>query len=958
MNRIAKKSVKSVPVVPVLPRCDEPFLTNLRKCSGDSKKGPGHLMTLKCVTFVNKEEGTSCPAIIKMKLHSYEPPIAYFQNRIEVVGPPRNRQLDFRVHGDNCRHAGDNDAIRRFYEENMCPDQRGIMIRSYGYQPANAANLEANVEADVEANAMNVQDNVQANAANVQANVPALNVANNEQLDIPLTEQEAAILSVNLENFQQDDMLNISFADECDAAGVQQQTEPQTVLQVFEANGDLTELPLNDFLNEYNKLIEKNNELVKTNNELVKTNNELTDKFKTEQEDRVRIQNERDSAIKERDELSQTVAELKTKLKEFSDNESFGSLSIDPVQQNTLTPLASPNPPNPSPVLDAWNPACPSSFESPSKKFRPGTERYLNLLQLVLNNSKEKISLPSIEGDCVLPKNCSNERSYIDSLMKLSLLETMESFEELQIEKLGSVEVRKAIYDFESKFTTLDCFSSLTKIREGDLLEVDGLEQTKSFAIVIKNFEIQTQTQTQIKLAYIDCDHKLVYGSTFNINLSKIKIRLEPFIRTFESLEKFKKSPMLQQFLRPKLVKPDSNSKASTSRLNQEQLKAVATARKLMDESGPGLMCVQGPPGTGKTEAIVSVIVSLLENNPRHKILVCTMSNKATDLIAGRLIESKKLDKKFAIARVGDPEKINSRVMKNLEGNADSASVCLTTFGSVYKADRYRPYSLVIVDEASMATEPELVAAISRALANKLLLIGDHKQLPPLVRSQKARDAGLQVSFFERVVENNPSAICLTVQYRMVSEICHFPSQQFYGGKLLPAGLCHNESHPLLPYMVFSLKSDQIRSNNKSLENEKEAVLVSNLAKACRGLSKDFSICVISPYKGQVELIKKSIQKEDDILVATGDSVQGREFDVTILSFVRSEKGLGFLDAKRLNVLLTRAKKTTLIVLDSEHLTKFDLFEKLMKDADNRGLSATIDPTLIVADLTPFVTKD
>lgn len=326
-----------------------------------------------------------------------------------------------------------------------------------------------------------------------------------------------------------------------------------------------------------------------------------------------------------------------------------------------------------------------------------------------------------------------------------------------------------------------------------------------------------------------------------------------------------------------------------------------------------------------------------------------------------------------------------------------NANVVLTTISGVGARVLSAPststlFDVVVVDEAAQALEATIWLPFLRA--QKAVLAGDPWQLAGTVKCDEAERDGLKRSILDRVFESDNLKKCvtmLTVQYRMNEIICGWSSGEFYGG-LLEAdksvadrvlmdtekwkGQEDNEDEIGASYGVVVIdtsggdceeeggseeKGDDRGDGEKewgfgSYRNEGEAAIVQRVIRELmkHGLEcKD--IGVISPYAGQVSLLRKYLgnEYEGGMEIATVDSFQGREKEVICISLVRSNEGgdIGFLaDARRLNVAMTRAKSLLVIVCDSETVCTNEVMERVVSYAETRGLyrSAVVEFTDIV----------
>ncbi|WP_297066373.1 IGHMBP2 family helicase [Thermococcus sp.] len=313
-----------------------------------------------------------------------------------------------------------------------------------------------------------------------------------------------------------------------------------------------------------------------------------------------------------------------------------------------------------------------------------------------------------------------------------------------------------------------------------------------------------------------------------------------------------------------------------------------------------------------------------------------------------------------------DARKLEERIAREIIMKAD---VVLTTNASAgLDVVDYGSYDVAIIDEATQATIPSVLIPINRA--KRFVLAGDHKQLPPTILSEKARE--LSKTLFEGLIERYPwKSEMLTVQYRMNERLMEFPSREFYGGKVkadesvrnitlagLGIGIPRENdrwSDVLRPenVLVFidtsSLENrfERRRRGSESRENPLEAHLVRETVERLLKLGvKPEWIGVITPYDDQRDLISSLLPEE--IEVKTVDGYQGREKEVIVLSFVRSNrKGqLGFLeDLRRLNVSLTRAKRKLILVGDSSTLSVHPTYKRLIEFVKER--ETVVDATAL-----------
>lgn len=289
----------------------------------------------------------------------------------------------------------------------------------------------------------------------------------------------------------------------------------------------------------------------------------------------------------------------------------------------------------------------------------------------------------------------------------------------------------------------------------------------------------------------------------------------------------------------------------------------------------------------------------------------------------------------------------------------DSDVVCTTNSTAGSSLLESWTFDVVAIDEATQATEPSCLIPINKA--SRVIMAGDHKQLPPTILAEEAKNE-LQLTAFEKLVSRKGDSITemLITQYRMNDEIMHFSDRNFYDGKLQAdssvanhtlAGLLpdnytideaepswfHEALDPGRPVSFLDTENVEARERQRpgstSRENPTEAKIVSRLADWLIDYLPAKDIGVISPYDDQIDLLNSRID-EENLEIKTVDGFQGREKEVIIISLVRSNDGneLGFLtDVRRLNVSLTRARRKLIMVGDSGTLSSHETYEKLIK---------------------------
>ncbi len=307
-------------------------------------------------------------------------------------------------------------------------------------------------------------------------------------------------------------------------------------------------------------------------------------------------------------------------------------------------------------------------------------------------------------------------------------------------------------------------------------------------------------------------------------------------------------------------------------------------------------------------------------------------------------------------------EEIRERELEIIHRVLRSSDVVLGTnssFGMDFMEDMR--FDVLVMDEATQSTEPSCY--IPMVLAERWIMAGDHRQLPPTVLSLEAKDI-LDKTLFERLIESHPHvSALLRIQYRMNEKIMEFPSRTFYNGLLLAHESVRNRTLAGLGYENLPLNSkwkdvldpreplilvdtskiegrrERQRRGSTSFENPLEARIVGELIDGLlkMGIPEDW-IGVITPYDDQVNLLDEILPK--GIKVSTVDGFQGREKEIIVVSFVRSNsKGdLGFLeDLRRLNVSITRARSKLVLIGDFSTLGRHPVYSSLRKYCKERG---------------------
>ncbi|MEF8780852.1 MAG: AAA domain-containing protein [Haloferacaceae archaeon] len=359
---------------------------------------------------------------------------------------------------------------------------------------------------------------------------------------------------------------------------------------------------------------------------------------------------------------------------------------------------------------------------------------------------------------------------------------------------------------------------------------------------------------------------------------------------------------------------------------------------------------IHGPPGTGKTYTIAEIVNALVADGQR--VLLSAFTNRAVDNAlealrersAGRTDDAAGGALGGEIVRVGTETGVRGD-MQDLRlvrrGDPDDRAATLreasvvaaTTAACGSRALREETFDVAIVDEASQLTEPGTLAAINRA--DRFVLVGDHEQLPPVVRAEN----GLRTSLFERLVEEHPDAsVMLDRQYRMAQRIQAFSSTEFYDGALRPAngtvasqsigdlGVDPADLPASLDGIVTFLASDGRQEGNA---NPREAEQVARIVRAYREAGVDADdVGVIAPFRAQVAEIDARV----DATVDTVDRFQGSSEEVIVVSLVATGELEGplFEDHRRVNVALTRARKALTLVGDPDALRGEPFYRRLL----------------------------
>ena len=450
--------------------------------------------------------------------------------------------------------------------------------------------------------------------------------------------------------------------------------------------------------------------------------------------------------------------------------------------------------------------------------------------------------------------------------------------------------------------------------------------------------------------------------------------------------------------------------------LNKTQEEAVNKVLRAKD-----VAIVHGPPGTGKTTTLVEAIYETLRRE--NQVLVCAQSNMAVDWISEKLV-----DRGVPVLRIGNPSRVNDKMLsftyerrfeahpdyellwairkairelrahrkrgdekyhQKMERLRDRANeleirinqqlfgearvIACTLVGSANRLLDGQKFGTLFIDEAAQALEAACWIPIRRC--SRVVLAGDHCQLPPTVKSIAALKAGLGKTLMERIVENKPEVVTLLqVQYRMNEEIMRFSSDWFYGNRVESAPEVKYRSildldvpmewktlpQPLPEWRGADTPSQDVQDvqgndlppfreglgEGLSYINKAEAQLTLQTLQdyferigKTRILNERLDVGVISPYRAQVQYMRSLLKKQEYfkpfrslISINTVDGFQGQERDIILISLVRSndEGQIGFLrDLRRMNVAITRARMKLIILGDVQTMTRHPFYRKL-----------------------------
>lgn len=428
------------------------------------------------------------------------------------------------------------------------------------------------------------------------------------------------------------------------------------------------------------------------------------------------------------------------------------------------------------------------------------------------------------------------------------------------------------------------------------------------------------------------------------------------------------------------------------------------------------LAIVHGPPGTGKTTTLVQAIKAMIKQD-NQQILVLAPSNTAVDLLSEKLS-----DEGLNVLRVGNPARVSERLLsltldykmtehshmkeikrlkkqasafmdmahkykrhfgkaerdqrkalfaeaRNIMKDVDKSEqyiindlvakahvITATLVGANHYTVRNLKFKTVVIDEAGQALEPACWIPILKA--QKVVLAGDHCQLPPTVKSAEAAKNGLATTLLEKCVALHPEAVVLLEeQYRMNEMIMGYSSSTFYEDRLkahasVARHLLFSNDNPLLFVDTAGCGFDEKTEQTSTYNPEEAAFLFRHLTQLVSALDSHYkpenfpSIAIISPYKQQIDTLKEQFLSTPalqgyghKIAINTIDSFQGQERDIVYISMTRSnpDSRIGFLsDIRRMNVAMTRARKKLVVIGDSATLSQFPFYSNFISWVQDR----------------------
>ncbi len=523
---------------------------------------------------------------------------------------------------------------------------------------------------------------------------------------------------------------------------------------------------------------------------------------------------------------------------------------------------------------------------------------------------------------------------------------------------------------------TIECFFAGEQPVKGVLLNLDG--KVGEFRLFAPDFPDWIEDNgVGIKLAPDQRTTLLMKTALQNLPQQK------------EMFALFEKLHTTTAAISEKIINEEHNIAFKNKHLNDSQQKAVKAITQNKE-----LLIVHGPPGTGKTTTLIEAIVQLIK--AEEKILVSAPSNTAVDNIAKGLIEQG-----LKVLRIGNMSKVDEQIFAHTpEGKLSNSNQQKDIKALKIRAEEFRKMALkykrsfgkaereqrnllfkevkdirteikklqqyneeklyaeadvilgtpiglcdskikkitfqtLVIDEAGQCIEP--LAWCIFPLAEKIVLAGDHLQLPPTVLSQEASQLGFNKSILEISIDNISNVFLLNTQYRMREAIAGFSSAYFYEGLLQTATYLNNTGkHIHFIDTAGTGHNEEKGKDGHSLQNEGELQIVQKILE--REQLDISQTAFISPYAGQVAIAKEMLP--NGMRISTIDSFQGQEKENIILSLVRSndENEIGFLkDYRRMNVAITRAKEKLFVIGDSATIAADKFYDAFLSYVEANG---------------------
>ena len=620
------------------------------------------------------------------------------------------------------------------------------------------------------------------------------------------------------------------------------------------------------------------------------------------------------------------------------------------------------------------------------------------LLQLEYQTEKEAFRKQTEEmglqrkvkrGDAWFPLKMG--KSYYNSLNQL-VVEVFRQGEDDEIEH--NFEFGRPVAFFTSSASTTSPTSptsqtSSTRIKyfpfTGTVSYVDGDRMVVAVPDNGQLIDVQGAEQVGIQLFFDETSYKTMFDALDRVIRAKGRLGyLRDLFYSRQKAETFSFAPLHFPYL---------------NRTQEEAVNKVLWAKDVA--------VVHGPPGTGKTTTLVEAIYETLRRE--NQVLVCAQSNMAVDWISEKLV-----DRGVNVLRIGNPTRVNDKMLsftyeRRFEDHPDYAQlwairkairelrahrkrgddkyhqklerlkerateleirinaqlfgearvIACTLVGSAHRLLERQKFGTLFIDEAAQALEAACWIPLRKV--SRVVLAGDHCQLPPTVKSIAALKGGLGKTLMERIVENKPEVVTLLkMQYRMNEEIMRFSSSWFYGNQV--------ESAPEVKYrsiLDFDIPMTWIDTSQFEIPEESNLTFKEqfvgesfgriNKAEAeltlltletyfnkigkQRILDERLDVGIISPYRAQVQYLRRQIKKKEWakpyrqlISVNTVDGFQGQERDIILISLVRANDDgqIGFLrDLRRMNVAITRARMKLIILGDASTMTRHPFYRKL-----------------------------